>query len=184
MPEAQTSFAETARQRHTLNRSFKKRLYRMVVQPADYSKPVIVKHGASVVPFQIEPEFCLVDLILNENAGTLFGFSPFNVRAIRDDGHVIGFLDSLYPGETIILETAVNIKEALSGPKFHRCERFRRKQGYGIAPGKGDHAVWIVGEERISVNYHQGELDLRSLKDLARHLKEKPRDLIARILRA
>lgn len=154
------------------------------MQSLDYSKPVTVKHGASAVPFQIEPGFCVVDLILNENAVALFGFSPFNVRAIRNDGHIIGYLDSLYPGEVIILETAANAKEALPGPKFHKCERFRRKQGYGISPSKGDHAVWIVGRERISVNYHQGELDLRSLKDLAGHLKVKPRDLIAMILSA
>ena len=154
------------------------------MQPLDYSKPVIVKHGASTLPFQIEPGYCAIDLIFDENAIGILGFSPFNVRALRSDGRVIGYLDELYPGETIVVETAVNTKGALPGPKLHKCERYRRRQGFGIAQSKGDHAMWIVWEKRIPVNYCQGELDLNSLKDLAKHLNVKPRDLIARILSA
>lgn len=151
------------------------------MQELDYSKPVIVRYGVDSLPFRIEPGFCVVDLIFNEHAIAVLGFSPFNVRLLRN-GLQLSYLDELVPGEAVVLETAVNIKGALPGPKFHKCERYRRKQGFGIARSKGDHAKWIIGDRSIPVNYCGGELDLRSLKDLAHHLKMKPRDLIISIL--
>ncbi len=151
------------------------------MQKLDYSKPVIVRYGVDSLPLRIEPGFCVVDLIFNENALGVLGFSPFNARVLRD-GLQLSHLDELVPGEVVVVETAVNIKEALPGPKFHKCERYRRKQGFGIVRSKGDHAKWIIGDRRIPVNYCGGELDVRSLKDLAHHLKMKPRDLIICIL--
>jgi len=144
---------------------------------------VIVRHGSSLLTLHIGPDFCVVDLLFDERATGVLGFSPFNARVIRN-GLVLNYLDPLEAGQSLIIETAANTKGALPGPRVHKCERYRRKQGFGIAFAKGDHVKWIVGDKQVSVNYCEGELDQNSLKDLARHLGIKPRDLITDILTA
>ena len=92
------------------------------------------------------------------------------------------YLDDLIPGESITIETAIQTKAALPGPKFHKCERYRRKQGFKLETSKGDHFKWLINGQAVSVNYCNGELNMNSLKDIAHHLSVKPRELIINIL--
>lgn len=147
----------------------------------DYTKPVVVRCGLETSLFYIKPGFTVVDLLFDENLVAVLSFSPFNARVLRN-GVTLDYREDLVPGDSLTVETAANIKEALPGPKVHKCERYRRKNGFGLEASKGDHAKWIVGGHAISVNYCKGELDIRSLKDLARHLNLKPRELILTIL--
>ncbi len=151
------------------------------MQQFDYTKPVIVRMGTQTSPFYIKPGFNVVDLLFDENLVAEFGFSPFNTRVLRN-GVSLDYRDDLVPSESLTLETAANIKEALPGPKIHKCERYFRRSGFRLETSKGDHLKLIVGSQAISVNYCNGELDIRSLKDLARHLNLKPRELIFEIL--
>jgi hypothetical protein len=151
------------------------------MEPLDYKKPVIVRYGTESLPFYIEKGFSVVDLVFNEKMVAVLGYSPFNARVLRN-GVTLGYLDDLIPGESIIIETAIHTKEALPGPKIHKCERYRRKQGFELESSKGDHCKWVINGQAVSVNYCNGELDINSLKDIARHLNVKPRELIINIL--
>lgn len=151
------------------------------MQQFDYTKPIIVRMGTQTSPFYIKPGFNVVDLLFDENLVAGFGFSPFNTRVLRN-GVSLDYRDDLVPGELLTIETAANIKEALPGPKVHKCERYRRKQGFKLETSKGDHFKWIIDGSAVPVNYCNGELDINSLKDIARRLNVKPRELIITIL--
>lgn len=147
----------------------------------DYTKPIMILYGVDSQPFRIKPGFCVIDLLFDEKLVADLGFSPFNSNVLRN-GLALNCFETLLPGELLTIETAAHFKEALPGPKLHKCERYRRKQGFEIEPSKGDHAKWIISGHAVSVNYCNGELDIKSLKDLAHHLNLKPRDLISSIL--
>ncbi|HEU5123615.1 MAG TPA: hypothetical protein VFW05_06080 [Verrucomicrobiae bacterium] len=151
------------------------------MEQLDFKRPVAVQYGMEVFPFFIERGFSVVDLVFNENCVAVLGYSPFNVKVLRE-GRTLDYLDELVPGESLVLETAVNIKGALPGPKIFKCERYRRKCGFQREQSKGDHFKWIINGHRVSVNYCNGELDVRSLKEIAKLLDLKPRDLIMNIL--
>jgi len=151
------------------------------MEPLDYKKPVIVRYGTESLPFYIEKGFSVVDLVFNEKMVAVLGYSPFNAKVLRN-GIQLDYHDEIIPGESLVIETRANFKAGLPGPKFHKCERFRRKNGFEIETSKGDHAKWIVDGQAVSVNYCNGELDIKSLKELARQLNLKPRELINNIL--
>ena len=151
------------------------------MEPLDYKKPVIVRYGTESLPFYIEKGFSVVDLVFNEKLVAVLGYSPFNAKVLRN-GIQLDYHDEIIPGESLVVETRANFKAGLPGPKFHKCERFRRKNGFEIEASKGDHAKWIVDGQAVSVNYCNGELDIKSLKELARQLNLKPRELINNIL--
>jgi hypothetical protein len=86
----------------------------------------------------------------------------------------------LVPGQTIVLEIAANTK-GVGTPKEHKCEKWRRRNGYLKEPAKGDHWRWLIGEQWIHVNYKKGHMDFASLKAIARILNRSVADLFLEI---
>jgi hypothetical protein len=60
-------------------------------------------------------------------------------------------------------------------PDRRRFERYARRNAIDYEkPGPGDHKVYRVGGVRVQINFVRGDLDLASLKALARVMKTSP----------
>jgi hypothetical protein len=77
-------------------------------------------------------------------------------------------------------ESSANTK-GVGTPKEHKCEKWRRRNGYGKKPGKGDHWQWLIGQQWVSVNYRNVQMDFASLKAIARILNRSVADLFLEI---
>lgn len=140
---------------------------------------ISIKYGLQSVPIQIKSGTTITDLILDTDITDVLGFDPWNVRAIVKDV-VVPLTTELKPGQILLLETAVNTK-GVGTPKEHKCEKWRRQNGFSKKPAKGDHWRWLVAGEWIHVNYKNGHMDLASLKAVARVLGRQVRDLFLEI---
>ena len=122
---------------------------------------ITVIYGVDSLSVRLEHGMRVANLILDSGLADGLGFNPWNVHAIVN-GRVLKMDTELVPGQTIVLETAVNTK-GIGTPKEHKCEKWRRKKGYVKEPGKGDHWRWLIGKQWVSVNYRNGDMDFASL---------------------
>jgi hypothetical protein len=139
------------------------------------SDVITVVYGVDSRSVKIKPGLKVANLILDTELADELGFNPWNVNAIIN-GHVLRMDTKLVPGQTVVLETAANTK-GVGTPKEHKCEKWRRKNGYVKEPGKGDHWRWLIGQRRVTVNYRNGHMDFASLKAIAHLLNRSVADL-------
>jgi hypothetical protein len=142
---------------------------------------ITVVYGMDSLSIRLKPGMRVANLILDTGLADELGFNPWNVNAIVN-GHVLRMDAELVPGHTIVLEIAANTK-GIGTPKEHKCEKWRRRNGYGKKPGKGDHWQWLIGPQRVSVNYINGHMDFASLKAIAHVVNRSVADLIIEIQR-
>ena len=119
------------------------------------------------------------DLILDTNLSDIFGFDPWNINVL-ENGVALPSTTEIQPGQTLVLEIT-GFTKGVGTPKDHKCERWRRKNGFIKETAKGDHWRWLIGKESVHVNYRNGHLDLASLKAIARVLNRTVRDLFLEI---
>lgn len=134
-----------------------------------------VKYGLDSRLIGVKSGITVGELILDTNLSDVLGFSPWNINVL-ENGVALSLSQEIKPGTVLVIETAANTK-AVGTPKEHKCERWRKKNGFAKEPAKGDHWRWFIGNESVQVNYKNGHLDLASLKAIARILNRSVRDL-------
>ena len=145
----------------------------------DSAEIIEVRHGFDSRLIRIKLGMRVNDLILDTNLSDIFSFDPWNINVL-ENGVALSLSTEIKPGQALVLETAANTK-GVGTPKDHKCERWRRKNGFTKEPAKGDHWRWLIGKEPVQVNYRNGHLDLASLKAIARVLNRSVRDLFLEI---
>jgi hypothetical protein len=88
------------------------------------------------------------------------------------------YSSSFEPPGYLLWSPAILSQFQLPTPKRPQFERYARKhkiRHHGFGPG--DHQVWIVQGKKVHVNYKRGELDLASLKAVARVVGMPPAEL-------
>jgi len=119
------------------------------------------------------------DLILDTDLAGKLGFDPFSVRVLLNQ-KPLALGNVIVPDVLIEIETVGTQKSGFAPPKRHKCERWMRDNGCAPLPTRrnDDHEDWNVNGDRVQVNYRNGEMDLASLKAIARALKAKPFDVL------
>jgi hypothetical protein len=67
----------------------------------------------------------------------------------------------------------------LAMPKKRKWPRYAKETGFRFyGPGPGDHQVWIHGDQKVHINYVNGEIDKRSLEEVSRMLGKSLREVV------
>jgi hypothetical protein len=142
------------------------------------TKIIEVRYGVDSKLIRIKSGMTVGELILDTNLSDMLGFGT-NIMVL-ENGAALSFSQKINPGQMLKIETAVNTK-GVGTPKDHKCERWRRKNGFTKEPAKGDHWRWSIGKKSVQVNYRNGHMDIASLKEIARVLNRSVWDLFREI---